>query len=50
MPKDQPHLHAELKIVNNHPRMRTTNTQMRADHIRLFVKNSWTVFPHPKGG
>jgi len=35
----------------NHPRIKpTTNARTRNVTIRLFVKNSWTVFPHPKGG
>ncbi|MFN8433303.1 MAG: hypothetical protein U0V18_04755 [Anaerolineales bacterium] len=49
MPKDQAHLEAEKKILNDHPRIRPiTNARMSAC-IRLFVKNSWTVLT-PKGG
>jgi len=51
MAHDEAYKKAEQKIADagNHPRIKPfTNTRM-SDHIRLFVKNSWTVLT-PKGG
>jgi hypothetical protein len=48
MARDKAYYEAEKKTVNNHPRIMATNARMPAG-IRVFVKNSWTVFT-PKGG
>ncbi len=51
MPHDQAYLQAEQHSANNHPRIKpSTNSRMRAAHIRLFVAPFVDGLVENKGG